>query len=140
MAEYTAEFASSGLINLVGGCCGNTPEHIAAIAEEAKKHVPRELPKIDPVMRLSGSEVYNHTSEKNFLMIGERTNVAGSPKFAKLIKEDRLEEAVNVARQQVDNGANVIDICMDEGLIDGVEMMGRFLRLLASEPDISILV
>ncbi len=137
MAEYTAEFASSGLINLVGGCCGNTPEHIAAIAEEAKKHVPRELPKIDPVMRLSGSEVYNHTSEKNFLMIGERTNVAGSPKFAKLIKEDRLEEAVNVARQQVDNGANVIDICMDEGLIDGVEMMGRFLRLLASEPDIS---
>ena len=137
MAKYTAEFASSGLINLVGGCCGNTPEHIAAIAEEAKKHAPRVLPKIDPVMRLSGSEVYNHTSEKNFLMIGERTNVAGSPKFAKLIKGDRLEEAVNVARQQVDNGANVIDICMDEGLIDGVEMMGRFLRLLASEPDIS---
>ena len=137
MAEYAGEFAGSGLINIVGGCCGNTPEHIAAIAEEVKKYEPRELPKIEPVMRLSGSEAYNHTSEKNFLMIGERTNVAGSPKFAKLIKEERLEEAVNVARQQVENGANVIDICMDEGLIDGVELMGRFLRLLASEPDIS---
>ena len=137
MAEYAGEFASSGLINLVGGCCGNTPEHIAAIAEEVKKYASRELPTIEPVMRLSGSEAYNHTTEKNFLMIGERTNVAGSPRFAKLIKEQRLEEAVNVARQQVENGANVIDICMDEGLIDGVEVMGRFLRFLGSEPDIS---
>ncbi|MDA7605763.1 dihydropteroate synthase, partial [Verrucomicrobiales bacterium] len=125
------------LINLVGGCCGNTPEHIAAIAEEVKKYASRELPTIEPVMRLSGSEAYNHTTEKNFLMIGERTNVAGSPRFAKMIKEQRLEEAVSVARQQVENGANVIDICMDEGLIDGVEVMGRFLRFLGSEPDIS---
>ena len=137
MAEYAGEFASSGLINLVGGCCGNTPEHIAAIAEEVKKYASRELPTIEPVMRLSGSEAYNHTTEKNFLMIGERTNVAGSPRFAKMIKEQRLEEAVSVARQQVENGANVIDICMDEGLIDGVEVMGRFLRFLGSEPDMS---
>jgi len=137
MAEYAGEFASSGLINIVGGCCGNTPEHISAIAEEVKKYAPRELPKIESVMRLSGSEAYNHTSEKNFLMIGERTNVAGSPRFAKLIKEERLEEAVNIARQQVENGANVIDICMDEGLIDGEEIMGRFLRLLGSEPDVT---
>ena len=137
MAEYAGEFAGSGLINIVGGCCGNTPEHISAIAEEVKKYAPRQLPKIEPVMRLSGSEAYNHTSEKNFLMIGERTNVAGSPRFAKLIKEENLEEAVNIARQQVENGANIIDICMDEGLIDGVDMMGRFLRLLGSEPDVS---
>ncbi|HAA88403.1 MAG TPA: methionine synthase, partial [Verrucomicrobiales bacterium] len=88
MAEYAGEFAGSGLINIVGGCCGNTPEHISAIAEEVKKYAPRQLPKIEPVMRLSGSEAYNHTSEKNFLMIGERTNVAGSPRFAKLIKEE----------------------------------------------------
>jgi 5-methyltetrahydrofolate--homocysteine methyltransferase len=137
MAEYAGEYAGSGLINIVGGCCGNTPEHIAAIAEEVKKYEPRKLPKVESVMRLSGSEAYNHSSEKNFLMIGERTNVAGSPRFAKLIKEGMFEEAVNIARQQVENGANVIDICMDEGLIDGVEMMGRFLRLLGSEPDIS---
>mgnify|MGYP003306341271 FL=1 len=88
-------------------------------------------------MRLSGSEAYNHTKEKNFLMVGERTNVAGSPRFSKLIKANKLDEATRIARQQVENGANVIDVCMDEGLIDGVEMMGSFLRLIASEPEIS---
>ena len=98
---------------------------------------PRQLPKIDPCMRLSGSEAYNHTKEKNFLMVGERTNVAGSPRFSKLIKSNNLDDATRIARQQVENGANVIDVCMDEGLIDGVEMMGKFLRLLASEPEIS---
>ena len=107
------------------------------IAEEVKKHEPRQLPKIDPCMRLSGSEAYNHTKEKNFLMVGERTNVAGSPRFSKLIKSNNLDDATRIARQQVENGANVIDVCMDEGLIDGVEMMGKFLRLLASEPEIS---
>ncbi len=137
MAEHTRDFAGSGLVNLIGGCCGNTPEHVAAIAEEAKRHAPRALPEIEPVMRLSGSDAYNHTSDKNFLMIGERTNVAGSPRFAKMIKEGRLEDAVSVARQQVENGANVIDVCMDEGLIDGVEMMARFLNLLAAEPDVT---
>ena len=137
MAKFSGEFAANGLINLVGGCCGNTPDHIAAIAKEVKKHEPRKLPKIDPCMRLSGSEAYNHTPEKNFLMVGERTNVAGSPRFAKLIKSNNLDDATKVARQQVENGANVIDVCMDEGLIDGVQMMGKFLRLLAAEPEIS---
>ncbi|NIP97810.1 MAG: dihydropteroate synthase, partial [Akkermansiaceae bacterium] len=89
------------------------------------------------LLRLSGTEAYVHTPDANFLMIGERTNVAGSPRFRKLIKEDRLEEAVEVARQQVESGANVIDICFDEGLIDGVAMMSRFLQLLQGEPDIS---
>lgn len=137
MAAHTKDFGQEGLVNLIGGCCGNTPEHVAAIAEEAKKHPPRALPTIDPVMRLSGSDAYNHTKDKNFLMIGERTNVAGSPRFAKMIKEGRLEDAVSVARQQVENGANVIDICMDEGLIDGVEMMSKFLSLIAAEPDVT---
>ena len=137
MAKFSGEFAANGLINLVGGCCGNTPEHIAAIAKEVRKHEPRKLPEIDTCMRLSGSEAYNHTEEKNFLMVGERTNVAGSPRFAKLIKSNNLDDATRVARQQVENGANVIDVCMDEGLIDGVQMMGKFLRLLAAEPEIS---
>ncbi len=137
MAAHTRDFAEGGLVNLIGGCCGNTPEHVAAIAEEARKHPPRAIPDIEPVMRLSGSEAYNHTRDKNFLMIGERTNVAGSPRFAKMIKEGRLEDAVGVARQQVENGANVIDVCMDEGLIDGVEMMTKFLNLVAAEPDVT---
>ncbi len=137
MAEHTKDFAESGLVNLIGGCCGNTPEHIAAIAEEAKKHPPRPLPTVEPLMRLSGSDAYDHTADKNFLMIGERTNVAGSPRFARMIKEGRLEDAVSVARQQVENGANVIDICMDEGLIDGVDMMTRFLKILQTEPEVN---
>ncbi len=137
MAGHISEYASGGLVNLVGGCCGNTPEHIEAIAREAEKHPPRAVQEVEPELRLSGSEPYNHTSDKNFLMIGERTNVAGSPRFAKMIKEDRLEDALGVARQQVENGANVIDVCMDEGLIDGVEMMTRFLNLVASEPEVA---
>ena len=137
MAGHVREYASAGLVNLVGGCCGNTPEHIAEIAREAEKHPPRAVNEVDPELRLSGSDPYNHTSDKNFLMIGERTNVAGSPRFAKMIKEDRLEDALGVARQQVENGANVIDVCMDEGLIDGVETMTRFLNLVASEPEVA---
>jgi 5-methyltetrahydrofolate--homocysteine methyltransferase len=137
MYKKVKDFAESGFINLAGGCCGNTPEHIAEIARAVKGVKPREIPVIEPLLRLSGTEAYNHTADKNFLMIGERTNVAGSPKFRKLIQEDKLEEALAVARQQVDNGAPVIDICFDDGLIDGAPMMTRFLNLVQSEPDIT---
>ncbi len=137
MEEYLGQFAESGLVNLIGGCCGNTPEHIAAIAKVAERFPPRPIPKTVDAMRLSGSEIYNHTQEKNFLMVGERTNVAGSPRFLKMIKAGQFEEAVAIARQQVENGAPVIDICMDEGMIDGVPTMTRFLSLLASEPDVA---
>ncbi|MGB1873665.1 MAG: methionine synthase [Akkermansiaceae bacterium] len=137
MHDKLRDFSESGFINLAGGCCGNTPEHIEAIARAVKDVAPRELPKIEPLLRLSGTEPYNHTADKNFLMIGERTNVAGSPVFRKMIQEGRLEDALAVARQQVENGAPVIDICFDDGLIDGVEMMTRFLNLVQSEPDIT---
>ena len=137
MGEFARDFASQGFVNIMGGCCGNTPEHIAAIAKGVEGIAPRQIPLIDPVMRLSGSMPYNLTAASNYLMIGERTNVAGSPKFAKLIKEDKLEEAVSIARQQVENGANVIDVCMDEGLIDGVTMMTKFLTLLQTEPEVA---
>ncbi len=137
MENFIGGFAEQGLVNLIGGCCGNTPEHVAAIAKVAERYAPRVVPTAEPLLRLSGSEAYNHTAEKNFLMIGERTNVAGSPRFARLIKEGKLEDAVSIARQQVENGAPVIDVCMDEGMIDGVEMMTKFLNLLASEPDVA---
>ncbi|QQL45684.1 methionine synthase [Sulfuriroseicoccus oceanibius] len=137
MFGHLGDFAKSGFINLAGGCCGNTPEHIEAIARAVKGIAPRKRPTIEPLLRLSGTEPYNHTDDKNFLMIGERTNVAGSPRFRKLIQEGKLEDALSVARQQVDNGAPVIDICFDDGLIDGVEMMTRFLNLVQSEPDIT---
>lgn len=137
MYGHLRDFAVSGFINLAGGCCGNTPEHIAAIARGVKDVAPRKRPVIEPLLRLSGTEPYNHSAEKNFLMIGERTNVAGSPVFRKMIQEGRLEDALRVARQQVENGAPVIDICFDDGLIDGVAMMTRFLNLVQSEPDIT---
>jgi len=137
MEEYLESFAQAGLVNLIGGCCGNTPEHVAAIARVAERQPPRAVPEPVPAMRLSGSETYNHTEDNNFLMIGERTNVAGSPRFLKLVKAGKLEEAVSVARQQVENGAPVIDVCMDEGMLEGVEIMPRFLNLLASEPDVA---
>ena len=137
MAEFAADFAKSGFVNIMGGCCGNTPAHIEAIAKAVKGIAPRQVPTPEPIMRLSGTLAYNHTKAANYLMIGERTNVAGSPKFAKLIKEGTLEDAVSVARQQVESGANVIDVCMDEGLIDGVEMMTKFLALLQTEPEVA---
>jgi 5-methyltetrahydrofolate--homocysteine methyltransferase len=178
MATYLTEFAQSGLVNIAGGCCGNTPEHIAAIAKALEGKHPREvegerghparsprLPAGDmksvaletgaksttdaqphrqdagapfsPLpLRLSGSQPFTQQPGQ-FIMIGERTNVAGSPKFAKLIKENKYEEAVAIARQQVENGANVIDICMDEGMIDGVAAMSRYLHLLGSEPEVA---
>jgi 5-methyltetrahydrofolate--homocysteine methyltransferase len=136
MANYLGEFALSGLANIVGGCCGNTPEHIAAIAQAVAPKPARSLTILKPEFALSGSLPFKQ-QPGTFLMIGERTNVAGSPKFAKLVKAGNYEEAVSVARQQVDNGANVIDICMDDGLIDGVAAMTRFLQLIGSEPEIA---
>ncbi len=136
MARYMGDFASHGLFNIAGGCCGNTPEHIAAIAEALRPKPARSLTILAPKLGLSGSLPFTHR-EGTFTMIGERTNVAGSPKFAKLIKENKYEEAVSVARQQVENGANVIDVCMDDGLIDGPAAMTRFLQLCASEPEVA---
>ncbi len=136
MGRYLGEFATSGLLNIAGGCCGNTPDHIASIAQALAPKPTRKVTILAPQLALSGSLPFTH-DPKNFLMIGERANVAGSPKFAKLIKAGNFEEAVAVARQQVDNGANVIDICMDEGLIDGVAAMNRFLHLLGSEPEVA---
>jgi 5-methyltetrahydrofolate--homocysteine methyltransferase len=174
MARYLGNFAKNGLINIAGGCCGNTPEHIAAIAQALQAQPPRKLwpagaieptpetklgaPSIlrplqngwetttldaprTPVessrpLRLSGSQPFTQQPGV-YIMIGERTNVAGSPKFARLIKEGKFEEAVSVARQQVDNGANILDICMDEGMIDGVAAITRYLQLLGSEPEVA---
>jgi 5-methyltetrahydrofolate--homocysteine methyltransferase len=148
MARHLSEFAAGGLINIAGGCCGNTPEHIAAIAKALEGRHPREIRKAESSvsvampeaefrpLRLSGSQPFTQ-QQGVYMMIGERTNVAGSPKFAKLIKEGKYEEAVSIARQQVENGANVIDICMDEGMIDGVAAMTRFLQLLGSEPEVA---
>ncbi len=150
MARYLGDFARGGLINIAGGCCGNTPEHIAAIAKALDGQHPRDLrlaasasrvtvPELaagPKPLRLSGSQPFTQQPGV-YMMIGERTNVAGSPKFAKLIKAGKYEEAVSIARQQVENGANVIDICMDEGMIDGVAAMTRFLQLLASEPEVA---
>ncbi len=142
MAGYAKDFGGSGFVNIMGGCCGNTPEHIAAIAKAVENLPPREVPADPHTMRLSGSQPFvldtrDESTRPPYLMIGERTNVAGSPKFAKLIKENKLEEAVSIARQQVESGANVIDVCMDEGLIDGVPMMTKFLILLQTEPEVN---
>jgi 5-methyltetrahydrofolate--homocysteine methyltransferase len=136
MGRYLGEFADSHLVNIAGGCCGNTPEHIAAIARSLEKKPTRRATVLVPHLALSGSLPFTH-DPKTFLMIGERTNVAGSPKFAKLIKEGKYDEAVAIARQQVENGANVIDVCMDEGMIDGVAAMTRFLHLIGSEPEVA---
>jgi 5-methyltetrahydrofolate--homocysteine methyltransferase len=137
MARVVGEFAKSGWVNLVGGCCGTRPEHVAAIAAEVKKSLPRETPSLPPYTRLSGLEPLTITPETNFVVIGERTNVTGSAAFRRLIKEDKYDEAVTVARQQVDGGANILDVCMDEGMLDGIAAMRRFLNLIAAEPDIA---
>ena len=176
MARFMGEFADSHLCNIAGGCCGNTPEHIAAIAQELAPKPARKVTVVKPdlslreaagdeaiqldgsprpasrarddkekravpmqsivPLELSGSLPFKQ-QPGTYLMVGERTNVAGSPKFAKLVKAGNYEEAVSVARQQVDNGANVIDVCMDDGLIDGVAAMTRFLQLIGSEPEIT---
>ncbi|MBK6657851.1 MAG: methionine synthase [Proteobacteria bacterium] len=137
MADIIGDFAASGLVNIVGGCCGTTPEHIRAIAQAVADLPPRRIPELARVCRLSGLEPLNITPDKGFINVGERTNVTGSPKFSRLIKDGDLEAAVEVARQQVESGAQVIDINMDEGMLDSVALMKRFLALCASDPDIS---
>ena len=137
MAGVIGEFASSGLVNVLGGCCGTTPDHIAAIAKAADGMAPREPAEVQPALRLSGLEPLTVTDESLFLNVGERTNITGSARFRKLIKEEDYPTALNVARQQVEAGAQVLDINMDEGMIDGVAAMDRFVKLIASEPDIS---
>jgi 5-methyltetrahydrofolate--homocysteine methyltransferase len=137
MAAIYDDFARYGLANIWGGCCGTTPDHIRAMADAVKKHAPRIPPERDILSRFSGLEPLRITPEINFVMVGERSNITGSPKFARLIREGDLEGALQIARQQVESGANIIDINMDEGLIDSEAMMVKFLNLVASEPDIS---
>ncbi|WP_414690249.1 methionine synthase [Nocardioides sp.] len=136
MAVVLGDFATSGLVNLVGGCCGTTPEHISAIATAAKGAEPRVPAQPRRAMRLSGLEPFTIDEESLFVNVGERTNITGSARFRTLIKDGDYDTALTVAAQQVDNGAQVIDVNMDEGMIDGVAAMERFLKLIASEPDI----
>jgi 5-methyltetrahydrofolate--homocysteine methyltransferase len=136
-AHLVEDFMSSGFVNIVGGCCGTTPEHIKCIAEAAAKYPPRLVPEPEPFMRLSGLEPVTITPESIFVNIGERTNVTGSPKFSKLILGGDFEGALTVARQQVEGGAQVIDVNMDEGMLDSEAAMTKFLNLIASEPDIA---
>lgn len=136
-ASYIADFAEAGLVNLVGGCCGTAPPHIAEIAKAVDGKAPRELPTIDLATRLSGLEPLNITSDSLFVNIGERTNITGSARFRNLIKAEDYDTALSVALQQVEVGAQVIDINMDEGMIDGIAAMDRFTKLIAAEPDIS---
>ena len=137
MAEVLGEFAQAGFLNMVGGCCGSTPEHIAAIGEAVAKAKPRVVAPRSHDTVLAGLEPYTIGTGGSFTAIGERTNVTGSPKFSALIKEERFEEAVAVARQQVEAGANLIDLNFDEALLDGEASMTRFLNLIGSEPEIS---
>jgi 5-methyltetrahydrofolate--homocysteine methyltransferase len=137
MARLVKEYLENGWVNIIGGCCGTTNEHIAAIAEIIPSYPPRRVEKIERYTSLSGLEPLIITPEKNFINIGERTNVAGSKRFARLIKEDKFEEALAVAREQVDNGAQVIDICMDEALLDGKRAMTTFINYLLSDPEIA---
>jgi 5-methyltetrahydrofolate--homocysteine methyltransferase len=137
MAGVLREFAESGWLNIVGGCCGTTPDHIRAIADVMRNYPPRQPAAPPRRSRYSGLEMLELRPESSFTIVGERTNVTGSRAFARLIKEDRYEEALGVARQQVENGANIIDVNVDEGMLDGVKVMTKFLTLLSSEPEIS---
>jgi 5-methyltetrahydrofolate--homocysteine methyltransferase len=137
MARDLSDFAANGWLNIVGGCCGTTPAHIRAIAEAVRGAKPHSLAKPDHVTRLSGLEPLTFRADTNFVNVGERTNVTGSPKFAKLILNGQFEEALAVARQQVDAGAQIIDINMDEGLLDSEQAMTTFLNYVASEPDVA---
>ena len=137
MAPQLRDWARQGWLNFVGGCCGTTPEHIRAIAAAVKDCPPRAIPQVEPYLRLSGLEPLTLRPDTNFVNIGERANVTGSPKFAKLILNGQYEEALSVARQQVENGAQMIDVNMDEGLLDSEAAMVKFLNLIAAEPDIA---
>ncbi|TRX74968.1 methionine synthase [Pseudomonas mangiferae] len=137
MAEVVEEFAASGLLNIIGGCCGTTPGHIQAIAEAVAKYPPRAIPDIPRACRLSGLEPFTIDRQSLFVNVGERTNITGSARFARLIREENYTEALEVALQQVEAGAQVIDINMDEGMLDSKAAMVTFLNLIAGEPDIS---
>ncbi|MCH2157773.1 MAG: methionine synthase [Oleiphilaceae bacterium] len=137
MADIIVTFAESNSINIIGGCCGSTPEHISAIVEKVSKHSARKIPVIDPKVRLSGLEAFVADESSLFINVGERTNVTGSRRFLRLIKEELFEEALDVARDQVENGAQIIDINMDEGMLESADAMKVFLNLIASEPDIA---
>ncbi|MBZ0325233.1 MAG: dihydropteroate synthase, partial [Alphaproteobacteria bacterium] len=137
MAEQLGEFAESGLVNIVGGCCGTTPAHIEAIVEAVRRHAPRKPVAADPVCRLAGLEPLTVDSVTGFVNIGERANVAGSAKFARLIREENYDAALDIARLQVADGAQVIDVNMDEAMLDSEAAMARFLDMAAGEPDIA---
>ena len=137
MAAEIGEWAAAGFLNIVGGCCGTTPDHIRAIRDAVSKHPPRPIPVIEPACRLAGLEPLNITADSLFVNVGERTNVTGSKRFARLIREENYETALEIAKDQVENGAQVIDVNMDEGMLDSLGAMQRFLSLIASEPDIA---
>ena len=137
MAAIMEEYAKEGFVNLIGGCCGTTPEHIKLLSEIIPKYKPRKIPKVEKHLCLSGLEPLVIRPETNFINIGERTNVTGSKKFARLIKEGNYEEALSVARQQVEGGASVLDVNLDEAMLDSEKEMIKFLNLLESEPDIA---
>ena len=136
LAPQLREWAQNGWLNIVGGCCGTTPAHIKALAEAVRDVGPRMIPTVEPYTRLSGLEALTIRPDANFVNIGERTNVTGSPAFAKLILQGKYDDALSVARQQVEGGAQIIDINMDEGMLDSTAAMEKFLRLVAAEPDI----
>ena len=133
----SAEFADAGLVNIVGGCCGTTPEHIRAIVRAVEGKAPRKIPEMPPLLRLSGLEAFTLTPEIPFVNVGERTNVTGSAKFRKLVTAGDYAAALAIARDQVENGAQIIDVNMDEGLLDSEKAMTTFLNLIAAEPDIA---
>lgn len=136
-ATMVQGFAKSGIVNIVGGCCGTTPEHIQTIVEMVSPYPPRKLPEYVPACRLSGLEPFNITRDGLFVNVGERTNVTGSKKFLRLIKNEEYSEALDVARDQVEGGAQIVDINMDEAMLDSKQAMIHFVNLIASEPDIS---
>jgi 5-methyltetrahydrofolate--homocysteine methyltransferase len=137
MGKIARQYADDGFVNIVGGCCGTTPDHIRGISEALEGAAPRKKKKQEPLLRLSGLEPMVAYKNSNFINVGERTNVTGSKKFRNLIKEEKYEEALSVALQQVENGAQIIDVNMDEGMLESEEVMTKFLNLIGSEPDIS---
>ncbi|MES9903944.1 MAG: methionine synthase, partial [Sedimenticola sp.] len=137
MAEYIAEWADSGFLNIVGGCCGTSPAHIKAVAEAVAGKAPRKPPEIEPQCRLSGLEPLNISKESLFVNVGERANVTGSAKFKRLVLNEEYDEALEICQSQVENGAQIVDVNMDEAMLDGTAAMQRFLNLCAGEPDIS---